>query len=81
MSDVTRAGKRRLKPLRRFLDLLDQLVSARADERARRMGFTVTRVPGSRVHLYRDPRWDQRREAMRRGTGAEPELLDLSEQP
>ena len=79
MSDVTPAGKRHFNPLKRLLDLFDLVVSARVDDRALRMGHTVTRMPGSRVHVYHDPRWDQRREAMLGGTGAEPDLLDLGE--
>lgn len=42
------------------MDALDRLVSERIDDRALERGWTVTRVPGTRTHRYRDPRWDRR---------------------
>lgn len=34
------------------------LFAAGEDSRAAARGWQVTRVPGSRRHVYRDPRWD-----------------------
>ena len=81
MENTTPASKGRLNPLTVLLDLLDRVISARADAEARRRGHTVTRVPGSRTHVYRDPRWDARRQAMLDGTDPESATPDLSEQP
>jgi hypothetical protein len=39
-------------PLRRLLDLLDAAITRRADARARAMGLTIERIPGTRIHLY-----------------------------
>ncbi len=39
-------------PLRRLIDLLDAVITHRADARARAMGLTIERVPGTRVHIY-----------------------------
>lgn len=84
MHDVTPTGKHRFNPFSRLLDMLDRLVSARADAEARRRGHTVTRVPGTRTHLYHDPRWSQRRDSMLDlGISDEPQELGVSagEQP
>lgn len=39
-------------PLRRLVDLLDVVISRRADARAREMGLTIERIPGTRIHVY-----------------------------
>ena len=53
----------------RLLDMIDERVSRRIDDDARRRGWTVTVGPG-RVHTYRDPRWDSRHACEEcRGTG------------
>lgn len=43
-----------------LLDRIDERVSGPIDEDARRRGWTVTVKPGTRTHVYRDPRWDRR---------------------
>lgn len=45
----------------RLLDLIDERVSRPVDEGARRRGWSVSVLPGTRTHVYRDPRWDRRR--------------------
>lgn len=75
MENTTRTSKSRRNPLKLLVDFLDALVSARADEAARRRGHTVTRIAGTRVHVYRDPRWDRRREVMP-DADREPELVE-----
>jgi hypothetical protein len=43
-------------PLRRALgqlvDVLDAAITRRADAKARLMGLTIERIPGTRIHLY-----------------------------
>jgi hypothetical protein len=45
----------------RLLDKIDERFSGPIDDEARRRGWTVTVRPGTRTHVYRDPRWDRRR--------------------
>lgn len=75
------AAKARFNPITALLDMLDHLLTGHVDADARRRGLTVTRVPGSREHIYRDPRWDERREAMLNGADWEPAPLELGRQP
>lgn len=79
-STPTRTVKARFNPITALLDKLDYLLTGHVDADARRRGLTVTRVPGSREHIYRDPRWDERREAMLNGADWEPVLLDRGRQ-
>ena len=44
-----------------LIDLIDDHVTAKIDRDARERGLTVTRIPGTRTHRYRDSRWDRRR--------------------
>jgi hypothetical protein len=61
MTDDTRGRKRRAPWLTRLLDRIDERVSASIDDDAFRRGWTVRRLPGTRTHVYRDPRWNRRR--------------------
>src|SRR5690349_9753100 len=36
----------------RLVDRLDAAITHRADARARAMGLTIERIPGTRIHLY-----------------------------
>lgn len=45
----------------RLVDTFDEWISGPIDDDARRRGWTVTVLPGTRTHVYRDPRWDRRR--------------------
>lgn len=45
----------------RLLDLIDERIGRPIDDDARRRGWTVRVVPGTRTHEYRDPRWERRR--------------------
>ena len=45
----------------RLLDVIDERVSGPIDDDARRRGWTRHTRPGTRTHVYRDPRWDHRR--------------------
>jgi hypothetical protein len=38
--------------LNRLVDSLDAFVTHRADARARAMGPTIERIPGTRIHVY-----------------------------
>jgi hypothetical protein len=44
----------------RLLHKIDERFSGPIDDEARRRGWTVTVRPGTRTHVYRDPRWDRR---------------------
>jgi hypothetical protein len=57
MDNFTPVDGQRRSLLTRLLDVFDRWVSTRADERARALGHTVRRIPGTRTHVYRDPRW------------------------
>ena len=45
----------------RLLDRIDERVSDAIADDARRRGWTVGVRPGTRTHVYRDPRWNRRR--------------------
>jgi hypothetical protein len=36
----------------RLVDRLDAAITRRADAKARLMGLTIERIPGTRIHLY-----------------------------
>jgi hypothetical protein len=56
----------------RLLDRIDTRVSGPIDDDARRRGWTMTVRPGTRTHVYRDPRWDRRHACEEcAGTGCE----------
>jgi hypothetical protein len=57
MDNLTPVGGRNRSFPARLVDILDRWLSARADNRARARGHTITRVPGTRTQVYRDPRW------------------------
>lgn len=59
--DATPVGDRRRGLLTRLLDLVDHWVSERVDAEARARGFTVTRLPGTRIHVYRNDTLRDRR--------------------
>ncbi len=61
MDDRTRGRSPRNGWWTRLLDMIDERVSRPIDDDARRRGWTVTVLPGTRTHVYRDPRWDRRR--------------------
>jgi hypothetical protein len=61
MRTHTRGRSPRIRWWTRLLDLLDERISEKVDDDARRRGWTVTVLPGTRTHVYRDPRWDLRR--------------------
>ncbi len=61
MDDTMRGRPARTRWWTRLLDLLDERVSTGIDDDARRRGWNVTVLPGTRTHVYRDPRWDRRR--------------------
>jgi len=61
MSDDTRGRSPRTRWWTRLLDMIDERVSAPIDDEARHRGWTVMVLPGTRTHVYRDPRWDRRR--------------------
>ena len=61
MSDDTRGRSPRNGWWTRLLDMIDERVSGPIDADARRRGWTVGVKPGTRTHVYRDPRWDRRR--------------------
>jgi hypothetical protein len=61
MKDDTRGCSSRNGWWTRLLDVIDQRVSGPIDADARRRGWTVGVLPGTRTHVYRDPRWDRRR--------------------
>lgn len=61
MSDHTRGRNPRIRWWTHLLDRIDERVSRPIDDDARRRGWTVTVLPGTRTHVYRDPRWDRRR--------------------
>jgi hypothetical protein len=61
MSDDTRGRSPRNGWWTRLLDMIDERVSGPIDADARRRGWTVSIRPGTRTHVYRDPRWDRRR--------------------
>jgi hypothetical protein len=44
-----------------LLDLIEDRLAGRADAAARRRGWAVRIVPGTRTYEFRDPRWDRRR--------------------
>jgi hypothetical protein len=58
----TPGRSRRRGPLTVLLDKIDEKVTRRADVRAQELGLQISRVPGTRTQVYRDPRWDRRRE-------------------
>lgn len=41
--------------LARLVDRFDAWVSRRVDARARELGWTITRIPGTRTQVYRSP--------------------------
>lgn len=45
-----------------FLDVIDDLITKRADRRARDLGLVITRIPGTRIQSYRSPRCTQAEE-------------------
>ena len=61
MTNDTRGHRPRNGWWNRLLDRIDDRVSRDIDDDARSRGWTVTVVPGTRTHEYRDPRWDRRR--------------------
>ena len=61
MSNATHGPPARRGWWTRLLDRIDERVSGPIDDDARRRGWTVTVLPGTRTHVYRDPRWDRRR--------------------
>ncbi len=61
MTNDTRGHRPRNGWWTRLLDLIDDHASRAVDDDARSRGWTVTVVPGTRTHEYRDPRWDRRR--------------------
>jgi hypothetical protein len=61
MSDDARDRPPRTRWWTRLLNLIDERVSGPIDDDARRRGWTVMVLPGTRTHVYRDPRWDRRR--------------------
>ena len=61
MTNDTRGNRPRNGWWNRLLNRIDDHVSEAVDADARSRGWTVTVVPGTRTHEYRDPRWDRRR--------------------
>jgi hypothetical protein len=61
MTNDTRGHRPRNGWWNRLLNRIDDHVSETVDADARSRGWTVTVVPGTRTHEYRDPRWDRRR--------------------
>lgn len=61
MSDDTRGRRPRTRWWTRLLDAIDGRISGPIDDDARRRGWTVVVLPGTRTHVYRDPRWNRRR--------------------
>jgi len=45
-----------------FLDIIDDLITKRADRRARDLGLVITRIPGTRIQSYRSPHCTQAEE-------------------
>jgi hypothetical protein len=72
MEDDTRGRSPRSTWWSHLLDRIDEHVSRPIDDDARRRGWTVTVTPGTRTHVYRDPRWDRRHQCEEcDGTGCE----------
>lgn len=72
MSDDTRGRPPRNWWWTRLLDRIDERVSRPIDDDARQRGWSVYVLPGTRTHVYRDPRWDRRRVCEQcRGVGSE----------
>ena len=72
MSDDPRGRDPRTRWWTRLIDMIDERVSGPIDDDARRRGWEVYTLPGTRTHVYRDPRWDRRRLCDHcRGSGCE----------
>jgi hypothetical protein len=54
------AGWRRRGPIAVLLDRLDRRITPQADARAREAGLEIIRIPGTRMQVYRDRRFDLR---------------------